>query len=490
MNQINIVRITLQESGTYNRQFSRPYEVVTTNDRMSALNMLEDRIGNVTRANPIAKIEGNLLSGLCSNLVVPAAAYDRELMIPNGWNEQRLRFVIEVHIQSHFGTDVYFMQGFTDYAGVSLQGSIDPKMTFFINSFIKVNRSQDLSGMNPMGYRDVITEAYQVVNGQFHSQQGNHQVYGLRPEDVIVGIQSNYLSGMASSYTGANIADVRVNKAGESLRSRRSNGIPSNFLGRLVESYRTASTLADFGNGTDDIYSRAVQNCYEGTVYENPFIRAISNIKQVPNASFFCMEDLVKIDPTVAERTVFHRLMETVRMHRIGDTDDNWIQPRLETQLATITTHAVAGLMIDNMLVYVNMHSTTLTLNGMPETRISPDIQGVTTADMRPYVGKFVNRFETEVLPDLTMNWSLSIDLRITANLYGETTIDVSIDGQPHERFVTPSFCDSLMVPVVTTNTNDYHSLVTGIEEVMNHCGTASASMATAMNGSVIDTNI
>lgn len=71
-NQINIVRVMLQESGTYNRQFSRPYEVVTTNDRMAALNTLEDRIGNVCRTNPIAKIEGNLLSGLCSNLVVPS----------------------------------------------------------------------------------------------------------------------------------------------------------------------------------------------------------------------------------------------------------------------------------------------------------------------------------------------------------------------------------------------------------------------------------
>ena len=405
-NQINIVRVMLQESGTYNRQFSRPYEVVTTNDRMAALNTLEDRIGNVCRTNPIAKIEGNLLSGLCSNLVVPSAAYDRELIIPNGWNESRLRFVVEVHIQTHFGTDVYFMQGFTDYVGVSLQGTADPKMTFFINSFIKVNRSQDFTGMNPMGFRDVITESYQVVNGQFHSQQGHTQVYGLRPEDVIAGIQSNYLSGMASNYTGATVADVRINKAGESLRSRRANGIPSNFLSKLVDSYRSATTLADFGNGTDDIYSRAMQNCYEGTVYENPFIRAISNIKQIPNSTFFTLEDLAKIDPTVGERTHFQQMMETVRLHRIGDTDDNWAQPRLETQLATIATHAVSGLMIDNMLVYVNMHTTTLTINGAPETRISPDIQGVTTADMRPYVAKFVNRFETEVLPDDELDYS------------------------------------------------------------------------------------
>ena len=490
MNQIHIARVTLQESGTYNRQFSRPYEVVTTNDRMAALNTLEDRIGNVCRTNPLAKIQGNLIAGLSGSLVVPSASYDHELMIPNGWNEQRLRFVVEVHIETHFGTDVYFMQGYTDYAGVSMQGSADPKMTFFINSFIKVNRAQDFSGMSPMGYRDTITEAYQVVNGVFHAQYGNNQVYSLRPEDVIAGIQSNYLNSMNSVYSNANVEDVRINKAGESLRSRRSNGIPSNFLSKMVESYRSATTLADFGNGTDDIYSRAIQNCYEGTVYENPFIRAISALKQMPNATFFTLEDLAKIDPDVATRTEFHQLLETVRLHRIGDTDDNWAQPRLETQLATIATHAVAGLMVDNMLIYVNMHCTTLTLNGIPDTRVSPDIQGVTTADMRPYVAKFINRFETEVLPDLTMNGTIPVDLRITANLYGETRIEVSLDGNPHECFVTPSFCDSLMVPVVTTNNNDYHGLITGLEEVMNHCGSSASSIATVMNGTIIDNNV
>lgn len=471
--QVHIARLTLQESGTYNRQFSRPYEVVTTNDRMGTLSTMEDRIQTVSHQNPNATINRNLLSGIASNLVVPAAAYSHELVIPNGWNERRLRFVLEVHINDHFGTNIYFFQGFTDYPGITANGIADPKMPFIINSFIKINRAQDFSGINSTGFRDVITEAYQVVNGQFHAQYNNATVYGLRPEDLFAGVQSNYIGSIMDTYGDLQIGDSRTNKANTSIRSRRSNGIPSSFLTKVVDTYRSASMLSDFGSGSDDIYSRAINTCYEGTVHENPFIRLISNITGFQNATIFTLENLAAIDPGVGARTEFHQMANTVHLHRVGDTNDNWMQPTLETQLATIATHAVSGLMVENLFVSMGFHTTTLTLNGQPVTQMFPGAQGVTTADMRPYVNKFIQQFEMEVLPDLTMNWTVPLDMVVVSDLYGETRIEISIDGRPHEVFVTPSFCDSLMVPVVTTNTNDYNSLVVGIEEVMNHCGTS-----------------
>lgn len=464
--QINLVSLMLQDTGTYNRQYSRPYTAKTTDE---TLDILGNRICDVTRANPLAKINGNLISGLCGNLIVPAAAWDHELSIPHGWNETRLRFSLEVHVVGHFGTEVYFFQGYTEYQGVSLQGTIDPNMAFFINSFIQINRQQDFSGLGSQGFRDVIVSSAQIIDGRIHAQY-SPTVYGLRPEDVFTGVQSSYISSMHTAFEGANVIDDRVNKASDVFRSRRSNSIPSNFLAKVVEGFRSASQLADYGGGTEDVYSRAIQTTYEPGTYENPFIRALSTLKGIPNITTFTMNDLTSIDPSINQRTHYQQLLETVRLHQTGDTNDNWGAAILETQLATIMSHAVSGLMLDNMLISVGFHVTNMTLNGMLDTRLFPGGQAVTTADMRQYYANFVQRLETEVMPDITLNNTIPVDITVYADLYGETTIRISLDGRPYEEYVTPSFCDALMAPVVTTNQNEYTGLVTGVEAIVNYC--------------------
>lgn len=470
--QVQLAGIMLQETGTYNAQYSRPYVAKTTDE---TLNILGNRIGDVSRANPMAKISGSLISGLCGDLVVPAAAWDHELSIVHGWNEKRLRFSLEVHVVGHFGTEIYFFQGYTSHYGISLQGTIDPNMLFFINSFMRINRAQDFSGLSSTGFRDTIVESAQVIDGRIHAQQ-NTGVYGLRPEDIFTGVQSNYMTNMHNTFGDAKIIDDRINKSGDVFRSRRSNAIPSNFLSRVVESYRSAATLADYGGGTDDIYGRAIQTSYEGNTYENPFIRALSTLKGIPNITSFSMNDLMMIDPTINTRTDYQKLMDTVHLHHTGDTDNNWGNALLETQLATILTHAVSGLMLDNMLISVGFHVTNMTMNMSLDTRLFPGGQAVTTADMRQYYANFVHRLETEVMPDITKNNMIPVDITVYADLYGETEVLVSIDGKPHEKYVTPSFCDALMTPVVTTNHTDYSGLVTGIEEIVNFCGMASTA--------------
>lgn len=465
--QIRLVSMIIQETGTYARNYSRPYMTNTTDE---SLTELETRIGDVCRGDPIAKIGGGILSGLAGNLVIPSSAWDHEIIIPNGWDTKRFRFILQVEVDLHFGTNVYYIQGYSEDLSISMQGTFDPRMMFYINSYICINRAQDYSGLGPGGFRDVVVESAQVIDGRIHSQN-SPSVYGLRPEDMFTGIQSNYTKGAYATYGEAKISDDRENRAGEVFRSTRSNGIPSGYLGRLIECHRSASTLADYGSGQADILNRSIQNSYEGTMYENPFIQALSNLTGITGTTSFTLEDLELLDPTFGSRIDRHELDETVRMSHHGDTDENWANATLETQQATIITQSVSGLMLDNMLVYAGFHCTTLTFDGRPETRVFPDTQAVSTGDMRKYVSRFITRFETEVLPDITQNGQIPVDIIVEADLYGETKVQISLDGNPHELYITPSFCDALMAPVVTTNTADYHNLIIGVEDIIHHSG-------------------
>lgn len=472
---VRIVSLFLQETGTFDRQYSRPYSAQMDNN---SLQNLSDRIEDVSRANPAAKITGTLLAGLGTGLIVPSAAWEKELNIANGWNERRCRFLMEVEVVSSrgTGTEIYFFQGYTDYYGVSLQGSIDPNMTFFINSFIRLNRGRDYSNQASAGYVDIVTESAQVIDGRIYSE-GRQDVFGLRPQDLFVGVQSTHLQSHLVGSEYNQLIDSRLSYTNDSFRSNRNNAIPSNYLGKMVESYRTASALADFGNGTDDIYDRAIQTSHEARLYENRFLKLLSDQRSVRAATYFTLNDLVDIDPTVIQRTSYAPVEQSARLAYSGE-GESWAKPTLETQLATIVNNAVSGLMVENMLVSVGFRSTNLTVNSQNDTRIMGG-QSVTTDDRstRKFLMNFVTRFESEVMPDLTDCGMVGIDVTVEADLYNETRIWLSIEGAPPLLFVVPSFCDAVMAPVVTTSANSYHGLVNGLETIVQNCSATQPSI-------------
>lgn len=122
--RFEVKKLLLQETGTYNQMYNRPYEVDTQGG------MLENAISRLEQAK--GGLSGSGLSGIGSMLLRPSASVMQgvsDVYIPNGWSERRLRFVMEVEVTSKTGsTSIFYFQGFSEYVGVSMQGSIDPRM--------------------------------------------------------------------------------------------------------------------------------------------------------------------------------------------------------------------------------------------------------------------------------------------------------------------------------------------------------------------------
>lgn len=463
--QIFVASMLIQETGTFNQLYARPYEAQTQNE---TLEMLTRRLESTMNGDPSARIHGSLIAGLSSGLVMPNASWERRLSIPNGWNERRLRFIMEVHVQAAFNTDIYYLQGYSDHVGVTLTGSIDPNMPFFINSYVRIGRSPDYSGMGLT--RDQVIETAQVINGQFHITDAvSGQVFTLRPGDLVIGIQSSYISetfdqGISPALGRA--LDTRNTGLPSTIRSNRSNAIPSNFIANYISGFRSAAYASEFGQGNDDVYSRAIQGMHEPSPYENPFIRALSQVTGIPNTTAFTMNDLVSIDPDAASsgRVSYQPARDVFQLHQTGQTED-WGGANLKTQLATLLINSVSGLMVDCMLKFVAIDTTTLTIDGQPCTRII-NAQSFTNLNLAAHFQRFIERFNTEILPDITFNGNIAIDALIAIDLYGQSTVDISIDGDARVPYAAPSFCDSIFSPVVTTNPSHYHGLVQGMEYI------------------------
>lgn len=476
---VKVAKLLLQETGTYNPLYSRPYEVYISAESMNAIcQRVEQSAGSA--------VTGSLLAGVSSNIVAPSATPGAEVTIPYGWAERRIRFLMEVHITPPTGTPyLYYVQGYTNYLGVTPNGTIDPAMEFFINSFIRVSRCNQIT---PYGVqvKDIITEAAHIVNGSIVHTLTGADVYGMRPHDLFTGVHSEYLQN-AYSYMqgGTGLQDTRITLNANPVRSTRSNGLPSAYLAGIIDNYQTGAQLSSFGQGTGDIISRCRDLTYEAGVDENPFIRAISSARGVCNSVTFTMNDLCKIDPAAASVTDYLTLGATsaVEMHQVGQTS-NWNGSDRQTLAATTLSNAVPAIMMDLMIKSIMFRSTNSDSTGAMTT-ILYGADSFTAADNTQNYELFKRRLEREILYDITGGNQEIYQLDMSSNLFGETRITISFGGSAAYTYTTPSFCDSLLSPVVTTNRDNYFGVVHNVSSLMSELDGISGQSATTINMTV-----
>src|ERR1039457_7087159 len=128
-NNIKINKVLLIETGSYNTQYRRSYD---THLEGNAMNTILEKLSGVNKYSP------SLMSTIAGQFISPTATPEKPLELINGWNERRMRFMMEIEFVHRMGAKVtQVILGYTEYSGVSLNASIDPRMTFYINSVMQ-----------------------------------------------------------------------------------------------------------------------------------------------------------------------------------------------------------------------------------------------------------------------------------------------------------------------------------------------------------------
>lgn len=476
--QIRIARISLVQTGTYNQMYMRPYTA------MIEPHKLDDLTRRIDSAK-VNKITGALFTGLASDIIKPSATPAGEVYIPNGWDIPRCRFWMEVHVMTSTGTEmIYYLQGFTDHYGVDSQSHVDPNMRFYINSFIKLVRQQVMVTGIGVTVQDRIVENAQVINGQLISYTVPDAAL-MRPADIFHGIQSSGLANSYASFGNGNFNDTRVTLGSGSERSSRINGIPSAYLARIVDSWNMSNVTWEFGNTNGDIYDRAVNNAIESPVSENTFIRHLSNVRGVVGATDFTLRDLAQLDPNVVNVVENAKLGPTVinQLHHQGQSE-YWTQTTLETQWATTLSNAIVSLMMDCQIQHIAFFATNHTIGAVPVTEISA-ASSVNNQVMHQNYNLFINRLENEVFSDLSYMGNISYSVRADSVVFGDTKIMISLNSGPSFEFVTPSFCDGIIPPVLSGNREHLFAFSSEMDKLLNAVNQATPSNIPTLNGAV-----
>lgn len=461
--KLTIRKLILMETGTYNPFFQRPWE---SHFDQGTVDNFTDRLSEMG-ASSIKKVTPEIFTGLSSNFMHPSTSPQKMIHMPSGWDEKRLRFLLEVEVVDTIGAGtIYYFQGYSDYHGVGVQkGSIDPEMIFIINSFIRVNRF-NVTSTHGAGVKDVITESAQIINGAIYQDNTDDVNFKMRPSDVFTGMHSAHLQNNYEDKDS--VYDSRIAlQASDSIRSNRSNNIASRYLSTIINAHRYATDEYDgFGQESNTIFEQSGARSYEDSPNHNIFLRALSHLAGRVNVTTFRLNDLIKIDSNTVNVTHHMALNANAksRLPKMGESA-NWNSRDNETVMASILINSIPAFMADNFLVGVHIRSTNY--EGSIMTQVI-DYNSFVNTDMSRYIEKFVDSIERQVINDITYNNQISYMLEMKVDLLGTTIVSISQNGNPEVVYTVPSFCDSLLSPIITSNQETFYNLTNDVEHLLN----------------------
>lgn len=458
---MNVAHLILIRTGTYNDMAIRPYQANTTPE--STMQLMESTAGG-------KRVQASNLAGIAGQIIRPSSEARGQVDIVGGWSNPRMRFMMEVHHQTMQGdTQIQYLTGYTDYDGVTNSGAVDQNMRFFVNNSITTRK---LRVNTPYGVNTqlAVADAAQVLYGNptRNYMTLESSMHTMRPEDIFGQIGNMHDEG---TFGGAPVYDMRTPfTSGPLKKSSRSNGSSSQYLSKVLQTYKSTIATADH---TSDF--SALANTMAGTVREpgistDPFLGTLSRMgTSLVNEGSFTYGELCKICPETDARTdvITPSNAQAATMHQRG-MSDNWTASTHEALLSTILTHAVPSIMIDLMLTVVSFKVTNRTVGGQPFLQLVNYESFTQGVDLTAFLENFQQRFLAEVFRDITRDGQIDMEITGTFDLLGESVIDISYMGNPVTRYVAPSFCDSLMAPVVAYDAENVRMLATDVDTIAN----------------------
>lgn len=449
---MRVVRLLIFETGTYNQQWRRPF---VTNCEGPVLNTLQDQVNNTGAITP------SMFGGVASMFLQPVSQVEKHIDIACGWNERRNRFMLEVEHTTAIGSKVReLIMGYTSHVGIGNMGqSIDHSMIFYINSIMMLRDQNVMTESGLIVRPTVINNSHLLANNHFGgiSMDNSYRDQWMRPEDVYVLIDRQYMEPINP---GDMVFDTRNASSASAVKSKRNNGVASQYIADVLSGWMSARKDVSVSSEYNDMHA-TLQKAREHAALNSEtltsrdfFLTAISGVRGEPIGNNFKFTDLSKLDPNAWNNTVITipGQMERSQMHVAGTTAD-WNGADRNSVVASILSSSVPGLMMDLGLTVVGLQSTNRSIGGLPFTMFTAAKSFVDNIDLTPFMDTFKNRFESEIVRNISSDNQTDYQIHLLVDLLGESHISVAVDGGPMYDYVVPSFCDALMSPVITSST-------------------------------------
>lgn len=461
MIQFSVSQAVMIESHRYDNMYLRPFQ--------SHFNgAVGDAIFEATSGGNNLKPQA--LTEVSSMFLQPHTDVVGSANLVNGFAEKRLTFMIEVTEQSGLASgNRYILSGYTDYYGISHltgQPSINPDMKLYFNNLFVL---RDV--MHDLGYGRTVSSNLAQNSHILHNPGANDYMantetrWSMLPENVFTALDFN-TNPMMTEFASGGCHDHRAVVSGARLADRRRDSRP-NYLAQTIQNYMNASvqdttwgddTYDDGDVGADQTYNLARSSIQERPVSTNRLLSAFSVETSFRNTGYVTYQELCRILPDMDHHlkvlTGGAVQSMTNMQHTQPGQGEGWHSSTFEAVAASLLQQLLPGIMADHLLTNVSFVATNDTIGGQDVMTLG-DFRGFTQhMDYTQYLQAFLDRVQRELLYDISKAGQMSYSIQVTVDLMYESVFEISLNGAPSTRFVAPSFCDSLYMPLLTNDAN------------------------------------
>lgn len=467
--QINIGMFLLSQTGTYQEQKVRPFNVVVNDNTISRLE-IETHGG---KHLGIAAMQN-----IATDIIRPAAMAEGDINIAQGWRSRRFRFLMRVHERHTLGIgteSVRVLFGYTDHCDASIN-HLDPNMRIYFNSETVLAETIRSTAQGPVRVMQVVSANqiispvdYQANQNGFHNRPTSHLI---RPEDVFqMGQALNTVEMLKHTRQIANehhqvfVSPSMVGQGGEYRYSKRRDTSPTRYMADVLGAWQHSIKEAEVNSyearaNPDLLMGEASRITANHDLRSNTFIQRLRERAGYMERGYVTYGDLCRLFPEAAQcgpgKTTMFSMDngQSIRKVNFAEQSNHWQGADHETIAATLLSQVIPAIMMDNFFRNITFTVVPGAIPGTFGIDFMHDQCAMVVDNLvaKQYFDEFQRRLVVDVLNSITRNGQLPLYMSMTSDLAGESVIDISLNGNPRSltRYVAPTFTDSLFSPVIT----------------------------------------
>jgi len=457
-------------SAKYHAPKIRPYHVEMDRYKQNDLHHYTNNGQNLDQKS---------LAGIAGQILIPSAVGEKDALIPNGWMEPRMQFMMEIVHPSMDGFNTYqYITGYTDHVGyIPGSGNIDPNMRFFLNHSVdtKTVMQETHHGQMPairMRSAHHLIAGSNTGTGAMPYDSNLNEKYMIRPTDL-----AQSLSLRAEEYEGFDYGAAYMSgpsRTGLHIKtSRLNNGMPNRYLSQVFKGFKAASNSGSVFKDLGQIMEEVSGELREDPLTKNVFIRQLlERGTSLTESDSFTYSELCELFPETPNVAVVieHKAQQQNSFGMAGADFVNYTNdfhsPNYQVVAATMISNALPGLLMDLMLTRISFNCTNKTIGGQPFITVF-GYGSFASINLEMYVDVFKTNFLAELWPSLSKNNEIDLTINVQFDVVSHSVLTIEWQNDPPMQFAIPSFTDSLFAPVITGQRNHAGDLSKDFETVL-----------------------
>ena len=433
------------------QQYHRPYESHLDGDNMQQL---------MNSTNGGQHVDPSSLMGVSGNILAPSVLPQGEIVIPNGFQETRYAFFLEVMVTGIFGVRREVYSGYTNYSGITSSGAIDPNMEFYINGFVEI---AEVTQVGPHGQQMSMNSrgSYQVLSTV---EKPIAPIMTIRPQDVVGYGQLGLVTK-----GGRGVSDLRTQISSAPKLSSTDNLLTNEYLSKMCTSYMNAATQVgdDFGSGASDLYNAAYSYTLVPSFEENKFVRAVGR-QGMANGCMFTYGDIERLWTLSDSFCIMAQSDSNGLLANPLEYTQHWAGANVETSVAAGLSNTLPPLLSKYLLISAEVECTNIH-GGQPSVVLYDYVEmfpnSFSAAQLKALENEILHHVVNGMMDKLSNSFYLKLSLRILSN----SLFEISLNGAAFVPYVVPMYCGSLLSPMLTTDTGSLYDMGVTVENIVSH---------------------